>query len=259
VSLQVASVGDAVVLTIDRPESRNAIDHALSKKLAAALRLASLDPKARGVVLAAEGPVFLSGGDLKMLATYAERGGDGGEVLAMFDDLVAIEEIEVPVIAAVQGDVFGGGCELLLLCDLVIAEEQASFAFRHAKMGLSPAWGGLSRLVERVGPIEAARLLYTAEKISAPEALRIGLINEVVARGAAKSSALARVGRIADNPRTTVAALKKALREVRELGRGEATMKERAAFSERWGGADHQAAMSAFATKGRKGEAGEKG
>jgi enoyl-CoA hydratase/carnithine racemase len=65
VSLSIASVGDAVVLTIDRPEARNAIDLALAKKLAAALRLASQDPKARGVVLAAEGPVFLSGGDLK--------------------------------------------------------------------------------------------------------------------------------------------------------------------------------------------------
>lgn len=258
-SLRIESIGDAVVLTIDRPESRNAIDHALSKKLAEALRLASHDPKARGVVLAAEGSVFLSGGDLKMLAAYAERGGDGGEVLAMFDDLVTIEEIDLPVIAAVQGDVFGGGCELILLCDLVIAEEQASFAFRHAKMGLSPAWGGLSRLVERVGPIEAARLLYTAEKISAAEALRIGLVNDVVARGTAKSTALARVGRIADNPRTTVASLKKTLRAVRELGRGEAMGMERAAFSERWGAADHQKAMGAIAAKGRKSGSGDKG
>ena len=68
-----------------------------------------------------------------------------------------------------------------------------------------------------------------------------------------------RLKAFADNPRTTVAALKRALREVRELGRGEAMARERAAFSERWGGADHQAAMSAFTTKGRKGEAGEKG
>jgi len=252
VSLSIASVGDAVVLTIDRPEARNAIDLALAKKLAAALRLASQDPKARGVVLAAEGPVFLSGGDLKMLAAYAADGGDGREVLAMFDDLVAIEEIDLPVIAAVQGSVFGGGCELILLCDQVIAEEQTTFAFRHAKMGLSPAWGGLSRLVERVGPIEAARLLFSAETISAAEALRIGLVNEVVARGTARNTALARVGRIADNPRTTVAALKKTLRQVRELSRGEAMGAERAAFSERWGGADHREAMSAVAAKGQR-------
>ncbi|MFO0762607.1 MAG: enoyl-CoA hydratase/isomerase family protein [Byssovorax sp.] len=248
-SLTIESVGDALVVTIDRPKSRNAIDHALAKKLGEALRLGAKDPKVRGIVLAARGPVFLSGGDLKMLAAYAEKGGDGGEVLAMFDDLVAIEEVEVPVIAAVQGDVFGGGCELILLCDMVIAESHTAFAFRHAKMGLSPAWGGLSRLVERVGPIEAARLLYTAERVSAHEALRIGLVNDVVDRDTARAAALARVGKIADNPRTTVASLKKTLRAVRELGRGEAMAMERAAFSERWNAPDHRQAMNAVAKK----------
>jgi enoyl-CoA hydratase/carnithine racemase len=153
------------------------------------------------------------------------------------------------VIAAVQGDVYGGGCELLLLCDLVIVESHAEIAFRHAKMGLSPAWGGLTRLVERVGPIEAARLLFTAEKIDAAEARRIGMVNEVVPKGEARSRALAKVGRIADNPRATVAALKRALYEVREARRGAAVERERLAFSERWGAADHRDAMNAFLTR----------
>src|ERR1700751_3756561 len=126
-----------------------------------------------------------------------------------------MERAGVPGIPAVQGDAYGGGCELLLLCDLAIVESHAQLAFRHAKMGLSPAWGGLTRLVERVGPVEAARLLYTAEKIDAAEALRIGLCNEVVPRGSARARAIARVSRVAENPRGSVAALKRALREVR--------------------------------------------
>src|SRR5262249_58857213 len=118
-----------------------------------------------------------------------------------------------------------------------------------AKVGLPPGGCGPPRLVERVGPIEAARLLYTAEKIDAAEALRIGLINEVVPKGAARARAIARVSRIADNPRTTVAALKRALREVREARRGAAVERERRIFSERWGAADHQDAMSALLAK----------
>jgi enoyl-CoA hydratase/carnithine racemase len=248
--LRVESVGDAVVLTLDRPASHNSIDAALARALVDAVRLAAEDPGVRGIVLTGAGDrTFTSGGDLRMLAELTRSGAGGAPVLDMGDALAVVERAEVPVIAALQGDAYGGGCELLLLCDLVIVESHAQLAFRHAKMGLSPAWGGLSRLVERVGPIEAARLLYTAEKIDAAEALRIGLVNEVVPKGASRARAVARVSRIADNPRTTVAALKRALREVREARRGAAVDRERAMFSERWGAADHRDAMSAYLAK----------
>lgn len=245
-NLKVEAIGDAVVLTVERPSTRNSIDRALARDIAAAVRLAAQDPKVRGIVIASAGPTFLSGADLNMLAELTGRQGGGDEVLAMFEDLSDCERCDVPVVAAVQGDVFGGGCEFLLLCDLVIMEEQAQLAFRHAKMGLSPAWGGMPRLVERVGPLEASRLLFTSEKIDAVEARRIGLVNEVVARGAARDRALARIGRIADNPRATVAALKRTLREVREARRGAGMERERAGFSERWGGPDHQTAIGKF-------------
>jgi enoyl-CoA hydratase/carnithine racemase len=249
VSLKVEAIGDAVVLTVEQPATRNAIDRALARSIAEAMRLASLDPQVRGIVITGAGPTFLSGADINMLAELTQRQDGGAEVLAMFDDLATCERCELPVAAAVQGDAYGGGCEFILLCDLVIMEEHAELAFVHAKMGLSPAWGGMSRLVERVGPLEAARLLFTAEKINAAEALRLRLVNEVVPRGAAKSRALAKIGRIADNPRTTVAAMKRTLREVREARRGAAMERERQVFSERWGGADHQTAMDAFFSK----------
>lgn len=249
-SVRVESVGDAAVLTIDRPAKHNAIDAAVARSLVDAVRLAAQDPSVRGIVLTGAGDrTFTSGGDLDMLVALSREEGRGGDVLDLGDALAACERVDVPVVAAVQGDVYGGGCELLLLCDLVIVESHAQLAFRHAKMGLSPAWGGLTRLVERVGPVEAARLLYTAEKIDAAEALRIGLCNEVVPKGSGRARAIARVSRIADNPRATVAALKRALREVREARRGAAVERERSVFAEQWGAPDHRAAMSAFVAK----------
>lgn len=246
-SLRVESVGDAVVLTLDRPATHNAIDHGTARAMAEAIGLASRDPHVRGIVVTGAGDrTFMAGGDLNMIAGLVQSEQSGDAVVDLGRELAACERAPVPVVAAVQGDVFGGGCEFLLLCDLVIMESHAGLAFRHAKMGLSPAWGGLTRLVERVGPLEAARLLFTAEKIDAAEALRVGLVNEVVPKGASRGRALSLVARIADNPRTTVAALKRALFDVREARRGAAVEREQEVFSERWGGADHRDAMDAY-------------
>lgn len=245
-SLRVERAGDAVVLTIDRPDTHNAIDRSLALALGEAVTLASSDPKVRGIVLTGAGDrVFSAGGDLHEIQAALE-GGASADVAGLFEPLSAIEASAVPVIAAVGGDVFGGASELLLLCDFVIVEEHTHVAFRHARMGLSPAWGGMTRLVERVGALEATRLLLTAEKVTAPDAVRIGLVSEMVPKGFARERALARVSHIADNPRATVAALKRALHEVRAAQRGGAVERERAAFVERWGAADHRAAMEAF-------------
>ncbi|AUX25552.1 enoyl-CoA hydratase [Sorangium cellulosum] len=246
-SLRVEAAGDAVVLTIDRPGCRNAIDSAYARRLGEAIRLAAADPRVRGVVITAEGSkIFVAGGDIRELHALASGGAGGDAVLSMFEGFSALEESEVPVVAAVQGDVLGGGCELLLRCDFVIVEEHVALSFRHVKMGLSPAWGGLTRLCERVGPLAATRLLLTAEKIDAAEALRIGLVNEVVPTGAARGRAIAQVNRIADNPRTTVAAMKRSLCKVREALRASAVEVERRAFAEQWNGPDHRRAMDAF-------------
>jgi enoyl-CoA hydratase/carnithine racemase len=246
VSVHVETAGDALVLTIDRPETNNAIDRATAKQIGEAVTAASSDEKVRGVILAAAGErVFSAGGDLHEILAALDDG-VAADVTSLFESLAAIEACDVPVIAAVQGDVFGGAAELLLLCDLVIIEEHVHIAFRHARMGLSPAWGGMTRLLERVGPLEASRMLLTAEKITAADAMRVGLVSEVVPRGFVRERALARVSHIADNPRSTVAALKRALREVRASLRAAAVASERAAFEERWGSSDHLSAMKTF-------------
>ncbi|AKT42820.1 enoyl-CoA hydratase/isomerase family protein [Chondromyces crocatus] len=245
--LKVEPSGSVVVLTLDRPERRNAIDRTLARALGEAVRKASNDASVRAIVLTAAGDgVFTAGGDIREIAQLTQDGAPGSAILDVFQDLVALEEGDVPIIAAVHGDVFGGGCELLLLCDFVLVEEQATLAFRHARMGLSPAWGGLPRLVERVGPLHASRLLLTAERIGAAEAFRIGLVNEVVPRASSRAKALALAEELSRAPRSSVAALKHALRKVREEARGRGREIERDAFTQRWGGADHRHALDQF-------------
>lgn len=244
--LKVEACGDAVVLTIDRPSRHNAIDRVVAQRISEAIRAASADASVRAIVLTANGDrVFSAGGDLNDIFA-ALQSGSSADVSEIFTQLDAIESSDLPVIAAVQGDVFGGAAELLMLCDFVIIEEHVHIAFRHARMGLSPAWGGMTRLLERVGPLQATRLLLTAEKVTAHDAERMGLVSEVVPRGFARERALARVSHIADNPRATVAALKRAMHEVRSAMRAAAVPIERAAFAARWGQPDHVAAMKAF-------------
>lgn len=246
-SLLVGRHGSAVVLTIDRPDKHNAIDAELAAKLAEAASAAAKDPTARAIVLAASGKdTFVSGGDLNEIGKHVREQSGPGPVLDMYHPLLVLETGDLPVIAAVQGDIYGGGCELILLCDMVMMESQAHLAFRHARMGLSPAWGGLTRLFERVGPIEASRLLFTAEKISASEAHRIGLVGDVVPTGDALAKALERVELIAKNSRAVIAAQKRALLAVRQARRNNSIELERAVFAELWAGPAHQAAIDAF-------------
>lgn len=246
-SLRVERSNSTVVLTIDRPTTRHALDIDLARRLADAATAAAADPTARAIVLTATGDEsFVSGGDLNEIAKHVREGQGPQPVLDMYGPLLVLESGELPVIAAVQGDVYGGGCELILLCDMVMMESQTGLAFRHARMGLSPAWGGITRLIERVGPQEASRLLFTAEKIDAAEALRIGLISDVVPKGTVLEQALARAALIAKNARPVIAAQKRALLAVRQARRGSAIDLERAVFAELWAGPAHQAAIESF-------------
>ncbi len=246
-SLRVERSDTTVVLTIDRPTTRNAIDVDLARRLAEAAREAAADESARAVVLTATGEEsFVSGGDLNEIAKHVRDGGGPRPVLDMYEPLLVLETGDLPVIAAVQGDVYGGGCELMLLCDMVFMESHTSLAFRHARMGLSPAWGGMTRLLERVGPLEASRLLFTAEKIDAAEAHRLGLVGDVVPKGQALTRALERAALIAKNSRAVIAAQKRALLAVRQARRGNSIDLERAIFAELWAGPAQKAAIEGF-------------
>jgi enoyl-CoA hydratase/carnithine racemase len=247
VSVHVETVGDALILTIDRPAVHNAIDRAVARAVGDAVRVGAAAPSVRGVVITGGGSeTFVSGGDLRELDDVVTAGGGPSHVLEMGEDLAALERCDVPVVAAVNGAVLGGGSELLLLCDVVVMERHGTLSFRHAKMGLSPAWGGVTRLIERVGSAAASKLLLTAERITAEQALALGLVNVVVEPGEARAHAIGLVNRIADNPRSSVASIKRAIREVRDAMRGGALAREQNVFASVWGADAHRAAMDAY-------------
>ncbi len=243
--------GPARILTLTRAAKKNAIDAATAEALASAVERASADPAVRGVVLAGEGDVFLAGGDLEEFAALLDAEDGADRVLDMGRRLDALDAAEVPVVAAIGGDVYGGGCEVVLACDDAVAEEGVTLAFRHARMGLCPAWGAAARLLARVGPVQATRLLLEAEPITAERALGVGLISEVVAPGAAVDAAVARVAGYARADRAVITAQRRLLRQT--AGREAPRALEAETFRALWGGPAHRAAMASFAARSRRG------
>ncbi len=246
------TVGSTRVVTLARAEKRNAIGSETARALALAIARARSDESLRAIVLAADGKVFAAGGDLDELSTIVDAKDGASQVLAMGRELECIIACPLPVIAAVSGDVYGGGCELLLLCDLAVIEEHAKISFRHARMGLAPAWGGTARLLERVGPTRAAQLLFTAEAVDAVEAVRMGLVGESVPSGGARRRALAIAEEIAKAERYVIAAQKELLADVQREARRAAKTFEDSTFERLWGSPAHQVAMAGFGARAKR-------
>lgn len=245
-SLRAEHRGRTLVLTIDRPEAKNAIDEALALALEDALTAAARDERVRAIVLSSVGDVFLSGGDLKALGRLPRDARGAQAVIALGVRIAAIERCPLPVIAAVHGPVFGGGCELLVMTDLSVIDRRASVAFVHRKMGLVPAWGGGTRLCERVGAARANDILFTARAIGATEAVAMGIVNRLAPAGTALSTALALADELARSPREALIETKRSLVSAREARRGDALEREQKVFRAAWGSPAHSTAMQRF-------------
>lgn len=198
-------VGNVLVATLNRPEARNALSPELIDDLAEVLRSADADPEVRAVVVTGEGTVFCAGMDLKAFAK-------GGK----FDGLVWFfrEGIATPVIAALNGSAMGGGFELMLACDLVVAAEGAKLGMSEVKRGLFAAGGGTT-LASRAPLSVALEMGLTGEPVTAAQAHGFGLVNRVVPADQVRAEALALASRIAENGPLGVAMTKKLMRERR--------------------------------------------
>jgi enoyl-CoA hydratase len=197
--------GHVEVLTLNRPRARNALNPELKDALLAAMAKADGDPGVRAVVVTGNGPVFCAGMDLKAFA--------GGAAFGGLTDFYA-NGIAKPLIAALNGPALGGGFEVALSCDLIIAPEQAWFALPEVKRGLFAAGGGTT-LASRIPRAIALEIGLTGEPITASRALQIGLVNKVVPAGQVRPEALALAARIAENGPLAVALTKKLMRECR--------------------------------------------
>ena len=199
-------IGAVLVVTLNRPEARNALNPELIDDLSVILREADTDPSVRAIVLTGAGTVFCAGMDLK---AFAKGGGK-------FDGLVWFfrEGITTPVIAALNGPALAGGFELALACDLVVAAEDAKLGIAEVKRGLFAAGGGTT-LADRVPLAVALEMGLTGDLVTASEAKQFGLVNRAVPADEVREAALTLAGRIAENGPLGVAMTKKLMRERR--------------------------------------------
>lgn len=178
-NLRVEKKDKVAIVTIHRPEKRNALNDQTMDELDQAFAALGADPETGGVILTGAGDkAFVAGADIGELATQSpvagkERSIRGQKILAR------IENLGKPVVAAVNGFALGGGCELALACHVRVASETAKLGTPEVKLGIMCGYGGTQRLPRLVGPGRALEILLTGEMVDAQEALRIGLVNRV--------------------------------------------------------------------------------
>lgn len=217
-TVQLEMRADAVaVITLNRPDALNALTTEMAHEFRSAIGEAR-ERGARAILLTGAGRAFCAGGDLKEMRRVAER---EGRVEAFFDEplgllnecILLLQQVPLPVIAAVNGPASGGGCNLALACDIVIAAESARFNQAFIKVGLSPDCGGTYVLPRLVGLKKAAELMMTGEQVDAESAAEMGMINRVVADGELMDTALGLASRLANAPTSAIAKIKRLLAE----------------------------------------------
>src|SRR5262245_29534901 len=207
--------GRVMILTMDRPKA-NAIDSGLSQALGTAFIRDRDDPALRCAIVTAAGEKFFSAGwDLKAAAESKEDAEDYGP--GGFAGITELFDLDKPVIAAVNGMAVGGGFEIALCCDVIVAEEHAQFFLPEVKVGVVPDGGGLFRLPRRVPESLALEMLLTGRRLSAEEAMRLGLVNHVTPKGAALARAKEIAADILEASPKSIRAVKQAHRLTRHL------------------------------------------
>lgn len=201
------------IITLNRPHRRNALNFQAYDELEKALRAASDDPQVRCVIVTGADPAFCSGDDVAeiMAGPKAVSAAPAPRGAKPTPAAMAALECAKPIIAAVNGAAVGWGMELALFADIRLASERAKFGELFVKRGLVCDVGGFYRLPAVVGPAKAAELLFTGEVIDAAEALRIGLVSEILVHEQLMVRAAALAGAIAANPPLAVQALKAGL------------------------------------------------
>jgi enoyl-CoA hydratase/carnithine racemase len=236
-------------IVLDRPAALNALSTSLAAELAAAWHDLTADEDVRAVVLAGVGDrAFCAGADLKERA--AMRHADFMSQRPVFRSaFLGLLGLPQPVIAAVHGFALGGGCELALCCDLIVADETAVFGLPETTVGLVPGSGGTQLTLRRLGPGRAADLVLTGRHVPAAEAAQIGLADRVVPAGQAGVAALELAMQIAANSPVAVRAAKQALRLGAGVSLSAGLEIEDAAWRTAVGSADRREGIAAFAER----------
>jgi enoyl-CoA hydratase/carnithine racemase len=235
-----------VSLTIDDPPTRNALTLATRAALIAALDRASADPECRAVIVTGAGKTFVSGSDIRMLADSTPETVTRDEVRGIW---AALGRFPKPIVMAINGHALGGGLELALCGDILIAAAGVKLGTPEPKLGIMPGGGATQRLVRALGHYRAARLLLTAEPVDAETAERWGLVTEVCAPDDLPARALAIAESIAALPPRSMEAIKQALRDGADAPLEEGLAIELEAFRRTFATADRREGMAAFLEK----------
>jgi enoyl-CoA hydratase len=238
--------GAVGVVTMNRPQALNALSYALVKDICLALEELDADPEIRAIVVTGGEKVFAAGADIKEMA---ERGPFDERIQERLVYRDRINRIAKPMIAAVSGFALGGGCELAMSCDLIIASESARFGQPEVNLGIIPGSGGTQRLTHVLGKHRAMELVLTGDLIGAVEAERLGLINRVLPAELVLEEAKNIARKIAAKPALAIKAAKEAVLKAANAPLDEGLDFERKSFYLLFASEDRSEGMKAFLEK----------
>lgn len=236
------------VLTVNRPEALNALNSEVIEELS--LQLDGIEPSnIRCLIVTGAGKkAFVAGADIAEMLPFSQEAAlafsNAGNTV-----MERLENLCIPVIAAVNGYALGGGCELALACDIRIVSEKAVFGLPEVTLGILPGYGGIQRLIRAVGLPKAKQLVFTAEKIKAPEALAMGLANQICAPEELMNAAMCMAERIAGNAPYAICCAKEVANRSVGLTQKESNRLEKLYFAHCFHTEDRRNAMEAFVNK----------
>ncbi|POR45303.1 enoyl-CoA hydratase-related protein [Bosea psychrotolerans] len=245
VALHHASDGVAVI-TLSRPERRNALNLAIKGRIADAVLALEADASVRVIVLTGAVDYFIAGTDIAEMEPMSPAQHQALETDRMFTVLRRCPKI---LIAAVEGYALGGGCETALCCDMIVAGEGARFGQPEIRVGIMPGAGGTQRLLWTIGKYRMMKLVLTGELLTAADAFQAGLLSEIVADGSALPRALAIARTVAAMPPLAVQAIKDVVQRGQDLPLDTALALERKAFVQLFDTQDQKEGMRAFLEK----------
>jgi enoyl-CoA hydratase len=235
------------IITLNRPKQLNALNGQLMDELGAALKAFDADAKIGCTIITGSEKAFAAGADIGAMAQYSFADAYGGDYITR--NWETIRSIRKPVIAAVAGFALGGGCELAMMCDIVIAADSAKFGQPEIKLGIIPGAGGTQRLPRAIGKAKAMDLVLTARMMDAVEAERAGLVSRVVPADKLLDEALGAAAAINALGGPSVLAAKECVNRAYEGSLNEGILVERRLFHALFGTADQKEGMDAFLNK----------
>jgi len=246
--IEVRTEADKVgIITLNRPKQLNALNGELMNELGTALKAFDDNDAIGCIIITGSEKAFAAGADIGAMATYTFAHVYKTDYITK--NWETIRSIRKPVIAAVSGFALGGGCELAMMCDFIIAAENARFGQPEIKLGIIPGAGGTQRLPRAVGKSKAMDMCLTARMMDATEAERAGLVSRVVPLDKLMEETLGAALLIADMPRMAAIAAKESVNRAFESGLSDGVMFERRLFHALFSTADQKEGMDAFVNK----------